>query len=142
MVRKVPFQRAPGLLRIQPPGQVGAVQSRGWRNQLPGHGKTGGRKLERKMMVLLDFSMSPLGKGESVSAYVARCLEVVAASGLDYRLHAMGTTLEGELDDVLVVVRRCFAALEPDCERISCSVKVDYRKGAAGRLQAKVQKVQ
>ena len=56
-------------------------------------------------MVLLDFSMSPLGKGESVGPYVARCLEVVAASGLDYRLHAMGTTLEGEWDQVFGVVR-------------------------------------
>ena len=35
-------------------------------------------------MVLLDFSMTPLGKGECVRPYVARCLEVVAASGLDY----------------------------------------------------------
>ena len=93
-------------------------------------------------MVLLDFSMTPLGKGESVSPYVARCLEVVAASGLDYRLHAMGTTLEGELDEVWAVVRRCFAALQTDCDRISCSVKIDYRKGPGGRLDSKVQKVQ
>src|SRR5579864_4653082 len=142
MVRKVPFQRAPGLLRVQPPGQVGAVQSRGWGNQLPGHGKTGGRKLERKMMVLLDFSMSPLGKGESVAPYVARCLEIVAASGLDYRLHAMGTTLEGDWDEVFAVVRRCFEALRPECNRISCSIKIDSRKGTSGRLQSKVQKVQ
>ena len=93
-------------------------------------------------MVLLDFSMTPLGKGESVSAYVARCLEVVAASGLDYRLHAMGTTLEGELDQVLDVVRRCFEALEADCDRVSCSIKIDSRKGPGGRLDGKVQKVQ
>jgi uncharacterized protein (TIGR00106 family) len=93
-------------------------------------------------MVLLDFSMTPLGKGESVSAYVARCLEVVAASGLDYRLHAMGTTLEGDLDQVLEVVRRCFQALEADCDRISCSIKIDSRKGSGGRLDSKVQKVQ
>jgi uncharacterized protein (TIGR00106 family) len=93
-------------------------------------------------MVLLDFSMTPLDKGASVSPYVARCLEVVAASGLDYRLHAMGTTVEGELDEVLAVVRRCFEALETDCERISCSVKIDYRKGPGGRLQSKVQKVE
>ena len=78
-------------------------------------------------MVLLDFSMTPLGKGESVSAYVARCLEIVVASGLDYRLHAMGTTLEGELDEVLKVVRRCFEVLQSDCNRISCSIKIDYR---------------
>ena len=93
-------------------------------------------------MVLLDFSMTPLGKGESVSPYVARCLEVVVASGLDYRLHAMGTTLEGELDEVLEVIRRCFEILKPDCDRISCSVKIDYRKGLAGRLNSKVQTVQ
>jgi uncharacterized protein (TIGR00106 family) len=93
-------------------------------------------------MVLLDFSMTPLGKGESVSAYVARCMEVVAASGLEHRLHAMGTTLEGELDEVLAVVRRCFEVLEPDCNRISCSIKIDYRKGPAGRLRSKVEKVQ
>ena len=93
-------------------------------------------------MVLLDFSLSPLGKGESVSSYVARCLEIVAASGLEYRLHAMGTTLEGELDEVLAVVRQCFAALQADCNRISGSIKIDYRKGPAGRLQSKVQKVE
>jgi len=93
-------------------------------------------------MVLLDFSVTPLGKGESVSSFVARCLEIVAASGLDYRLHAMGTTLEGELDEVLAVVRRCFEALQADCDRISCSIKIDYRKGPGGRLQSKVQKVQ
>ena len=93
-------------------------------------------------MVLLDFSMTPLGKGESVSPFVARCLEVVAASGLDYRLHAMGTTLEGELDEALAVVRRCFEALQADCDRISCSVKIDYRKGPPGRLDSKVWKAQ
>jgi uncharacterized protein (TIGR00106 family) len=93
-------------------------------------------------MVLLDFSMSPLGQGESVSKYVARCLEIVAASGLDYRLHAMGTTLEGEWNQVFGVVQRCFEALQPDCDRISVSIKVDYRKGPGGRLESKVRHVQ
>jgi uncharacterized protein (TIGR00106 family) len=93
-------------------------------------------------VVLLDFSMAPLGKGESVAPYVARCLEIVEASGLDYRLHAMGTTLEGEWDEVFAVVRRCFEALKGDCERITCSIKVDYRRGQRGRLDAKVRSVQ
>lgn len=93
-------------------------------------------------MVLLDFSMSPLGKGESVAPYVARCLEIVAASGLDYRLHAMGTTLEGEWDRVFAVVTSCFEALKEDCSRITCSIKVDYRHGHAGRLESKVRHVE
>jgi uncharacterized protein (TIGR00106 family) len=86
--------------------------------------------------------MTPLGKGESVSPYVARCTRVVEASGLDHRLHAMGTTLEGELGQVFEVVKKCFEALQPDCDRISCSIKVDYRKGPGGRLESKVRKVQ
>jgi uncharacterized protein (TIGR00106 family) len=93
-------------------------------------------------MVLLEFSMAPLGQGESVAPYVARCLEVVAASGLAYQLHAMGTLLEGEWDEVFAVVRRCYEALRPDCDRITCSIKVDYRKGHAGRLRSKVEHVQ
>ena len=52
-------------------------------------------------MVLLDFSMTPLGKGESVSAYVAECVDIIDQSGLDYELHSMGTIVEGELDQVL-----------------------------------------
>jgi uncharacterized protein (TIGR00106 family) len=83
-----------------------------------------------------------MGKGESVAPYVARCLDIVASSGLDYRLHAMGTILEGEWDDVFAVVRRCFEALRADSDRITCTIKLDYRKGPAGRLTGKVQRVQ
>jgi uncharacterized protein (TIGR00106 family) len=93
-------------------------------------------------MVLLEFSMSPVGKGVSLAPYVARCLEVVAASGLAYELHAMGTILEGEWDQVFAVVGRCFEALRSDCERVSCTIKVDYRAGAGGRLRSKVDRVQ
>ena len=49
-------------------------------------------------MVLLEFSLTPLDKGQSVSEYVARSLDIIDRSGLDYRLHAMGTIVEGELD--------------------------------------------
>src|SRR4051812_11060357 len=86
--------------------------------------------------------MSPLGKGESVAPYVARCLEIVAASGLDYQLHAMGTLLEGDWDQVMAVVKRCYEALRSDCPRITCTLKLDAREGHVGRLQSKVRHVQ
>jgi uncharacterized protein (TIGR00106 family) len=92
-------------------------------------------------MVLLEFSVSPLGAGESVSGYVARAVELVIASGLDYRLHAMGTIVEGELEPVLDLMRRCIEAVADDCPRVTCSAKLDYRQGARGRLEAKVQSV-
>jgi uncharacterized protein (TIGR00106 family) len=93
-------------------------------------------------MVLLEFSMSPLGKGESVGKYVARSLEIVDQSRVDYRLNPMGTVLEGEWDDVFGVVKQCYARMKKDCNRISCSIKVDYRKGAKGRLGGKVMSVE
>jgi len=93
-------------------------------------------------MVLLEFSMSPLGKGESVGKYVARSLEIVDKSGVDYRLNPMGTVLEGDWDDVFGVVKQCYERMRKDCNRISCSIKVDYRKGAQGRLSGKVMSVE
>ena len=93
-------------------------------------------------MVVLDFSMIPLGKGESVSPFVARSLDIIDRSGLPYRCHAMGTVLEGELDEVLEVVKRCFHAMAADCNRIECAIKMDYRKGYANRLDGKVASVE
>ena len=86
--------------------------------------------------------MSPLGKGESVGKYVARSLEIVDKSRVDYRLNPMGTVLEGDWDDVFGVVKQCFERMRKDCNRISCSIKVDYRKGAKGRLSGKVMSVE
>ena len=93
-------------------------------------------------MVLLEFSMAPLEKGPSVGSYVARSLEIIDASGLDYRLHAMGTIVEGEIDQVLAVLKDCFEAMAADCDRITCTAKFDFRKGHSGRLQAKVTSVE
>jgi uncharacterized protein (TIGR00106 family) len=93
-------------------------------------------------MVLLEFSMSPLAKGESVGEYVARSLAIIDESGLDYRLHAMGTIVEGEIDEVLGVLKRCLEAMAADCDRVTCTAKLDYRRGHTGRLETKVASVE
>ena len=93
-------------------------------------------------MVLLEFSMSPLGKGESVSPYVAKSIEIIDKSGLEYRVNPMGTVLEGEWDQVFGVVKECFEEMRQDCNRISTIIKVDYRKGATGRMTRKIQSVE
>jgi len=92
-------------------------------------------------MVLLEFSMYPTDKGESVSRYVARSLEIIDASGLPYRLGPMGTTLEGEYGEVMDVVRRCFERMTQDCDRVACQIKLDWRRQGSGRLDAKVAKL-
>ena len=93
-------------------------------------------------MVLLEFSMSPLGKGESVGKYVSRSLEIVDQSGVEYRLNPMGTVLEGEWDEGIGVVRQCYEQMRRDCNRISCTMKIDYRKGKNGRLSGKISSVE
>ncbi len=93
-------------------------------------------------MVLLEFSMSPLDKGESLSPYVSRIIEIVDKSGVNYRLTAMGTILEGEYDEVILVVRDCFKELEKDCKRISVNLKMDYRKGPQSRMDSKINKIE
>jgi uncharacterized protein (TIGR00106 family) len=93
------------------------------------------------MSVIVDFSIFPLDKGESLSAYVARSIKIIEESGLPYDFRAMGTSIEGEWDEVMAVVSRCFEAMRHDCRRISLSLKADYRKGPSGRLQRKIESV-
>lgn len=93
-------------------------------------------------MVLLEFSMSPIGEGESLSRFVARSLDIIDRSGLPYQLTPMGTIIEGEWDEVFEVVRRCYAAMSADCNRVSVNIRVDARKGASGRLEGKIRSVE
>ena len=93
-------------------------------------------------MVLLEFSMSPMDKGESVSNYVSGSLKIISESGIDYRLNPMGTVLEGEWNDVMGVVKRCYETMRTDCKRITCSIKIDYREGEKGRLASKMASVE
>jgi len=81
-------------------------------------------------------------RGESVSSIVCRSLDIIDKSGVDYRLNPMGTVLEGEWDEVMNVVKQCYEKMSSDCDRISCSIKIDYRKGAKGRLESKIASVE
>ncbi|MBZ5587528.1 MAG: MTH1187 family thiamine-binding protein [Acidobacteriia bacterium] len=93
-------------------------------------------------MLLAEFSLTPLDKGASVSPWVSRSLDIIDKSGLPYRLGPMGTCLEGEWDEVMAVVKACFERMASDCGRISISLKGDWRRGASGRLTAKVERVE
>ncbi len=94
-------------------------------------------------MVLLEFQMSPRAESDSVSAYVAQVIDIVDRSGVPYQLTPMGTILEGEWDETMAVVTACFEHLRATgCTRIGVHLKVDWRDGPAGRLQAKTAKVE
>ena len=93
-------------------------------------------------MVLLEFSMSPFDKGESLSLYVARILDIIDKSAVAYRLTPMGTIMEGEYEPLMKVVEQCFRELQKDCKRISVNLKIDYRAGNESRLNSKVRRIE
>lgn len=90
------------------------------------------------MSVLIDFSIFPVDKGGSVSAYVTRAVKIIRESGLPYRVGPMGTTIEGEWEEAIGLVGRCLEELRKDCDRVYMTLKVDYRKGPGGRIESKV----
>ena len=94
------------------------------------------------MSVIVDFSIFPLDKGESVSVYVSRAVKIIKESGLSHQLGPMGTCVEGEWDEVTALVGRCLEDLKRDCSRVYMTIKVDYRKGASGRMKRKVQSIE
>ena len=93
-------------------------------------------------MLLAEFSIFPMDKGESVGPYVARCLDIVDRSGLAYKLGPLGTCVEGEWAEVMAVIQKCYEALARDCNRINCSIKMDYRKNHDRMLESKVESVE
>jgi uncharacterized protein (TIGR00106 family) len=93
-------------------------------------------------MVLLEMSITPLGMGESVSRYVADCVRLIDESGLEYELHSMGTIVEGELDEVLALMQRCIELVAQKSDRVTCSAKLDFRRGHTGRIKSKVTSVE
>lgn len=95
------------------------------------------------MSILLEFSIFPTDQGESVSDHVSEVVRMIRASGVTYRLTAMGTVLETEnLSDALSIVEKSAAILqERGCRRVYSAIKLDIRSGTDGRLQQKVRSV-
>ena len=94
-------------------------------------------------MPLFAFSLAPSGSDDtgSVSAAVADAVRVVRDSGLPYELTSMFTTIEGEWDEVMPVVRAACDAVAAHGPRVSLVLKADLRPGHTDQLHAKVDRV-
>jgi uncharacterized protein (TIGR00106 family) len=92
--------------------------------------------------MLVAFSVTPLGVGEDVADYVADAVRVVRDSGLPNRTDAMFTTVEGDWDEVMGVVKRAVEAVAAKAPRVSLSLKADVRPGVTGALDSKVEAVE
>jgi uncharacterized protein (TIGR00106 family) len=88
--------------------------------------------------MLVAFSVTPLGVGEGVAEFVADAVRVVRASGLPNHTDAMFTTIEGEWDEVMAVVKQAVDAVAARAPRVSVTLKADIRPGVTGALAGKM----
>jgi uncharacterized protein (TIGR00106 family) len=95
------------------------------------------------MKVIVDLSVVPLGVGVSVSKYVAACQALLAEAGLKTQLHAYGTNIEGDWDEVFAAVKRCHEKVhEMGAPRITTTIKLGTRVDRLQSMEDKVRSVE
>jgi len=95
------------------------------------------------MKVIADLCVVPIGVGVSASKYVAACERVLQEAGLETRLHAYGTNIEGEWDTVFAAVKRCHEVVhEMGAPRITTSLRLGTRIDRNQTMQDKVRSAQ
>ena len=92
--------------------------------------------------MLAEFSIVPIGKGESVGDQVARVMQTIADSGLSYKANPMGTVVEGEWDEVMALIKKCHSELLKESSRLVTSITIDDRPGKPNRIEEKIKSVE
>jgi uncharacterized protein (TIGR00106 family) len=92
--------------------------------------------------MLVAFSVTPLGTGEAVGEIVAEAVRVVRESGLPNQTDSMFTTLEGDWDEVMDVVKKAVDAVSERAPRVSLVLKADLRPGVTDALTSKVETIE
>ena len=95
------------------------------------------------MKLIADLCVVPIGVGVSVSKYIAKCERILRDANLDIRLHAYGTNIEGDWDDVMAAIKRCHeAAHEMGAPRISTTLKLGTRTDRNQTIDEKIESVE
>ena len=95
------------------------------------------------MKVIADLCVVPIGVGVSVSEHVAACERVLLAAGLEIRLHAYGTNIEGEWDEVFAAIKRCHEVVHAmGAPRISTTIKLGTRTDREQSMADKIRSVE
>lgn len=92
--------------------------------------------------MLAEFSIIPVGGGESIGDEIAKVIDIVDKSRLPYRANPMGTVIEGDWDEVMEVIRECHKAVVGDGLRVFTSITIDDRPGKPNRITEKLASVE
>ncbi len=80
------------------------------------------------MKVIADFTLVPIGVGTSLSKYVAACHQVLEELEIEHNLHAYGTNIQGEWEEVFAAIRRCHEVVhEMGAPRVGTNIRVGSR---------------
>lgn len=91
--------------------------------------------------MLVEFSILPVGKGTSLSKSVAKAVNLVDKSGLDYKVGELGTVVEGEWKEIFRLIERCHRLLLKETGRVVTTIKADECSGR-GLLRTRVHKLE
>ncbi|MCC6964526.1 MAG: MTH1187 family thiamine-binding protein [candidate division Zixibacteria bacterium] len=91
--------------------------------------------------MLVEFSIVPMGVGESVSKEVAKVIDIIDRSGLNYRTHAMGTIIEGDWEQCLALIKQCHDAVRAAAPRVYTRIAIDDRAGGKSTMDRKLKSV-
>jgi uncharacterized protein (TIGR00106 family) len=92
--------------------------------------------------MLVDFSIMPVGKGESLSKDVAEAVRLIIDSRLPHKVGPMATSIEGNWDQVMDLIKKARDKMLETCNRVIITIKIDERKGAKDRLTGKLESVE
>ena len=94
------------------------------------------------MKVMIDLCVVPIGVGVSLSEYIVECHKVLKEAGLKTQLHAYGTIIEGEWDEVFAAVKKCHEAVHAKgAPRITTTIKAGTRMDRDQTMEEKVESV-
>jgi len=95
------------------------------------------------MKVIVDFCLVPIGVGVSVSKYIVECEKILTNAGLKIQMHAYGTNIEGEWDEVFAAIKHCHEHVhEMGVPRITTTIKLGTRTDREQTMEDKIRSVQ
>ena len=95
------------------------------------------------MFVIADFCIVPIGVGVSVSKYVAECQKIFKEFNLNYKMHAYGTNIEGEWNEVFSAIEKCHQVVHKiGAPRISSTLRIGTRIDRDQKMNDKIVSVE
>ncbi|MBM4055793.1 MAG: MTH1187 family thiamine-binding protein [Planctomycetes bacterium] len=84
--------------------------------------------------MIAEISVVPIGQGIDLAQHVAKVLKVIDESGLDYKLNAMGTVIEGDSGRVFDLIKKCHNTMLEASQRVYTTVKIDERRDTKKKM--------